>query len=100
RVPPRSPPFPYTTLFRSGDIDAIHHNELAFVDVEIIAGFGDRGGGTVDLRNTGSGLNYGGELSVIAQTDVELTGKLLAAGGHHRSEEHTSELQSRENLVC
>src|SRR5690606_42088829 len=64
--------FPYTTLFRS----------LLVVDPQAFADF--------------SGLNTGENDQV-----VHLGSPLLSPfNGLMRSEEHTSELQSRENLVC
>src|SRR2546426_8632015 len=70
RRPPRSTLFPYTTLFRS-------------IVVE-------EGGGPADARNRGA-ARAAGDVLVFVDADV------LA---HHRSEEHTSELQSPCNLVC
>src|SRR3712207_8738052 len=88
RRPPRSTLFPYTTLFRSllpvGDLLA-----------------GDRG-------DAGDGALALGELVVALELDP-LLGELLAdivpgegrlVPGDDRSEEHTSELQSRQYLVC
>src|SRR5256886_13516819 len=71
RRPPRSTLFPYTTLFRSLDL------ELEGVDGVIAR---DR---------------PGGEVGVAAEQGVE-----RASQGVLRSEEHTSELQSQSNLVC
>src|SRR3712207_9563418 len=71
RRPPRSTLFPYTTLFRSGVLQGSEHG---------VEGDAHRGGG---------GLGVGSDLPVDADT---------ALG--HRSEEHTSELQSRQYLVC
>src|SRR5438445_13343186 len=63
RRPPRSTLFPYTTLFRSEEVESV-----------VRRGAGRRG------------------LAVDAHAaDVD---------GVHRSEEHTSELQSRQYLVC
>src|SRR3712207_7679801 len=83
RRPPRSTLFPYTTLFRSGG--------------------GGEGG--LDLLGLGEG-----EVGVGAEGDedgleVLVVGGLLeaveeGAEGEGRSEEHTSELQSRQYLVC
>src|SRR5687768_18183494 len=73
RRPPRSTLFPYTTLFRSQD-----------GKVSLIAGV------TSDL--TGK-LKAGDLVNYVAQ---QVGGK----GGGDRSEEHTSELQSRLHLVC
>src|SRR3712207_8013321 len=86
RRPPRSTLFPYTTLFRSVEVE---RRELARAEVgRLDAAVRD---GMQDAR--------GGELGVEA-VDV---GDLDAAArrpGQERSEEHTSELQSRQYLVC
>src|SRR2546428_5170535 len=76
RRPPRSTLFPYTTLFRSPGIDLAHLAPLA------------------------ADLAAGGELVLAAIIPV-LQGD--DRGEHQfapRSEEHTSELQSRSDLVC
>src|SRR3712207_7658479 len=74
RRPPRSTLFPYTTLFRSHGLCAAVRVELA-VDV-------------VDVGLDG------------AHADVEFGGDPAVALAGGRSEEHTSELQSRQYLVC
>src|SRR5258707_12054795 len=72
RRPPRSTLFPYTTLFRSvKDIDKDNR-------VDII---------------TGSGVGQPNRVRVYRG----ISGK---SGEPTRSEEHTSELQSRQYLVC
>src|SRR2546430_5015931 len=72
RRPPRSTLFPYTTLFRS--LRGIRvPRALALPEVE------DAGRIPALLRR----------LAPVAQ-----------GSGRHRSEEHTSELQSQSNLVC
>src|SRR2546422_4366654 len=79
RRPPRSTLFPYTTLFRS--------HIAYFIDTPVFA--------HVVLRVvTGAVLRLG-------HFNVE-AGHLLEAGprASERSEEHTSELQSRLHLVC
>src|SRR3712207_7030414 len=79
RQPPRSTLFPYTTLFRSGRLDD-HGPDAGQVGEQ-------RGLPAADLEETPGGV--GGD-----------------AGQHEpppiadRSEEHTSELQSRQYLVC
>src|SRR3712207_7096699 len=79
RRPPRSTLFPYTTLFRS-DLDAI---DLAEVDHQSAVG-GGQPGDTVPTA---------------ADRDLQV---VLASEQNRcrRSEEHTSELQSRQYLVC
>src|SRR2546429_5314695 len=73
RRPPRSTLFPYTTLFRS--------------DLLLIRGDGEPGGGDLLDRRSQPGNVVPGGLQGVAY--------LLM-----RSEEHTSELQSRLHLVC
>src|SRR5205085_3036294 len=93
RPPPRSSPFPYTTLFRSGLLrgrDAsvpVLAEESARKDVA-----GAERLWVVDpIDGT---LNFSRALPFycVAIGYVE--------GGRVRSEEHTSELQSQSNLVC
>src|SRR5690606_40488077 len=90
RLPLRSPHFPYTTLFRSLGLLSACRYRLVTPDVtlampEISIGlFPDVGASWFLNRLPGRlGLFMG------------LTGARL-----NRSEEHTSELQSREKLVC
>src|SRR2546430_13297723 len=74
RRPPRSTLFPYTTLFRSQPLAQAERT----------------------LRE--AGLVVGDVVSVKgAQPGVVVTTNPVA---DHRSEEHTSELQSQSNLVC
>src|SRR3712207_8212720 len=83
RRPPRSTLFPYTTLFRS-------LNELETEQIEASIG----------------GLTPEGEQTQADREDIphaSLGQKLAldqAPDAHSRSEEHTSELQSRQYLVC
>src|SRR2546422_6813908 len=73
RRPPRSTLFPYTTLFRS-----------------------DRGGGR--LRARGRRASWKDDRRGAAARERTRRGD--SRGGPRRSEEHTSELQSRLHLVC
>src|SRR5690606_41654078 len=77
--PPGPPLFPYTTLFRSrfaGQLDA-----LALVH-----------------RVTGLRQHFAaGERFDVVVDRIDV---IYLGGEQARSEEHTSELQSRENLVC
>src|SRR5690606_41735637 len=89
RRPPRPTLFPYTTLFRSaGMVAALHIGKIPpAIPV---------------LRDAlGVSLVEAGFLLSMVQMAGMLGGVFigLAADGF-RSEEHTSELQSRENLVC
>src|SRR3989442_11884409 len=88
RRPPRSTLFPYTTLFRSKQHGALvlrraerrvdpHHRQLDQVRRRSLQG-------RVHRRTLGESARV-----LIAAVDVR-----------NRSEEHTSELQSRPHLVC
>src|SRR3712207_8382210 len=88
RRPPRSTLFPYTTLFRSRPV-ALH---LPGQDRAVV----------VDGR---TGQTRGGEEQPgrgDRRLDLQAPAGLGADEGEHRgrSEEHTSELQSRQYLVC
>src|SRR2546427_2311767 len=79
RRPPRSTLFPYTTLFRSG-----RHARCHDVQRQDVAG--------LELLDHGAILvERAHRMPVHLYDDVTFT---------HRSEEHTSELQSQSNLVC
>src|SRR3712207_7064389 len=86
RRPPRSTLFPYTTLFRSN----VSFGRSSASSVGVGVGF--------NLGNLfGGGNAYGGR---AASTIEVLMGRGPAPTGAYRSEEHTSELQSRQYLVC
>src|SRR2546422_7833442 len=74
RRPPRSTLFPYTTLFRSDGLKG-------------------------SLRITGLGTPVGGNRAALHNA-VRISDALWCFGLRSRSEEHTSELQSRLHLVC
>src|SRR3712207_6892085 len=79
RRPPRSTLFPYTTLFRSDGA----------VDVGLAAGDED--------------VRFRDELQQLLARAVRGVSDVIALVGFEagdRSEEHTSELQSRQYLVC
>src|SRR5258707_2970614 len=76
RRPPRSTLFPYTTLFRSGPA----RFERATLCLE----------GRCSIH-----LSYGPVLLILS-AEAFTSGQILQC----RSEEHTSELQSRQYLVC
>src|SRR3712207_7692215 len=81
RRPPRSTLFPYTTLFRSVARGGVGPAEV----------------GAHDADADGRGGVLGEEAEVIRRA-VEIVREAPVRGG--RSEEHTSELQSRQYLVC
>src|SRR2546422_8421089 len=76
RRPPRSTLFPYTTLFRSVEIDVLRRHPPDSL---------------APRRDAGE--------RVDEPVDVLLRHR-QRAGAEPRSEEHTSELQSRLHLVC
>src|SRR5258708_24595990 len=93
RRPPRSTLFPYTTLFRS--------HQLAVIDGDLLGRIGE------------VGEILGGAGQPVERLDQALADEIgkregrglrdvdgLAARIHGRSEEHTSELQSPDHLVC
>src|SRR3712207_7879011 len=80
RRPPRSTLFPYTTLFRSTGVTDDLTSRFSAVDLvraAVTALGGQGGGGRPDMAQGGG-----------------------PDGSKARSEEHTSELQSRQYLVC
>src|SRR5690606_41805888 len=96
RRPPRPTLFPYTTLFRSKDL------------MTTIRGYYGR-------VQAGDFSRFGRQYRIYMQADARFTndpesfksifvrnknGDMVPANTLVRSEEHTSELQSRENLVC
>src|SRR2546422_8547211 len=78
RRPPRSTLFPYTTLFRSRPLK---------IEREPGVGFSPR-------------LRALQRARVLGREHPLCTAARGAAAHEHRSEEHTSELQSRLHLVC
>src|SRR3712207_7785664 len=83
RRPPRSTLFPYTTLFRSRDLVGVGHERDLLEEL----GHGAAGAGRLELRRHRDEL-------------VEVVDAALVLRVGARSEEHTSELQSRQYLVC
>src|SRR3712207_7192173 len=84
RRPPRSTLFPYATLFRS-DVDRALNAESRGMWLRTAPS----GGTELTIFEIGAGIQNGPEAPRTAPAEV------LA-----RSEEHTSELQSRQYIVC
>src|SRR3712207_7066620 len=81
RRPPRSTLFPYTTLFRSFEVTSTGYGDL-------------QGGANRDEW-------YIDEFSGTSSASPIIVGAIGCVQGIlRRSEEHTSELQSRQYLVC
>src|SRR2546430_4129219 len=87
RLPPRSTLFPYTTLFRSGHLDAVLERIGATDQAS------DLNGPHRKLKEGCEALGWDFRL-IVRNVDL---GKYSPEA---RSEEHTSELQSQSNLVC
>src|SRR3712207_7947130 len=85
RRPPRSTPFPYTTLFRSPALPMRP---------------GQAGRRTHDYRRRRGTLDLFAALGVRAGTVIGACERRHRGVEFRRSEEHTSELQSRQYLVC
>src|SRR5690606_42092874 len=90
RLPPRPTPFPYTTLFRSGGITPSTHNLTLSVPAFLRA----TGGAPAATLHVDDLSLFRSGAALSSTTPIQLSSSLP------RSEEHTSELQSRENLVC
>src|SRR2546430_12441515 len=87
RRPPRSPLFPYTTLFRSpADIDPVQVRLI--ISHELVHALQDQ---YLDLDSL---------IQLKRQNDRRTAVVLPLELDEGRSEEHTSELQSQSNLVC
>src|SRR3712207_8613025 len=81
RRPPRSTLFPYTTLFRSVGFITTRLTDPGVLELD-------------DLFVDPDAMHRGVARQLILRIAME------AAGEDARSEEHTSELQSRQYLVC
>src|SRR3712207_7267462 len=90
RRPPRSTLFPYTTLFRSEAMT------LADRIVAMNGGAIQQVGTPLDLYERPTNLFVAG---FIGSPAINVLDGTLRCDGE-RSEEHTSELQSRQYLVC
>src|SRR3712207_9060839 len=98
RRPPRSTLFPYTTLFRS---------DLGVRPLQLAAGGGDAAGDVIE-GELGRVLRLDDGHGVLEEARP-VADRAGALNGHHKGYaptrqeeigEHTSELQSRQYLVC
>src|SRR5690349_24246112 len=85
RRPPRSTLFPYTTLFRSPKR-------------VVIAGGVSGGGKVLTAEQLREAYKPASRVAELLKAEKELV--ILEKTDAARSEEHTSELQSRRDLVC
>src|SRR2546429_9719550 len=98
RRPPRSTLFPYTTLFRSilgkgallGDRATMIYSQDDRVFMRSLATHGTAGGLAMETKRS---------LQILKACPFDLI-IVKSVGIGQRSEEHTSELQSRLHLVC
>src|SRR3712207_8042413 len=79
RRPPRSTLFPYTTLFRSNTFESSAKSKNITKDPRI----------SISIVENNNPYNM-----------VSIKGRVIDQTTEGRSEEHTSELQSRQYLVC
>src|SRR3712207_7257194 len=87
RRPPRSTLFPYTTLFRSRRAHRVGGRAMTATDT----------GTELSAREL---LDLYEQMAVIRRTEKAAYDLFMAGFVKGRSEEHTSELQSRQYLVC
>src|SRR3989442_4076785 len=85
RRPPRSTLFPYTTLFRSTEAKTCSHQQT--LDLLGVDGIRLNNGALKNADRAGAEVIRNIDFHQLRQQRV-------------RSEEHTSELQSRPHLVC
>src|SRR3712207_8353597 len=85
RRPPRSTLFPYTTLFRSYYSDYV--DLMDFIRL-------------AEAQRLDQGFADAAQQVKDAVSEFVLTNKVTSSYSTSRSEEHTSELQSRQYLVC
>src|SRR2546421_9074901 len=87
RRPPRSPLFPYTTLFRSSSIQTLRRSRML-------------GGRIPPLPDSHRLTSCCAIKPLTSSTCAPRRTRTECSPSRHRSEEHTSELQSRSDLVC
>src|SRR5207253_10657936 len=97
--PPSSPPFPYTTLFRSSAIASGLYGSTRTAALPATSGSDDTFDVTtgVPLAIASSG---GSPKPSYSDGNTNTPARRYMTARVSRSEEHTSELQSRGHLVC
>src|SRR5690606_40634569 len=96
RRPPRAARFPSTTLFRSGVPESVTGTPLPLPPGDAAEALATLEFAAVLDRVASHAAGPAGAARVRGRVPTAD----LAWARHERSEEHTSELQSRENLVC
>src|SRR5207302_10087200 len=99
RPSPGSTLFPYTTLFRSSAAQTVtvSNTGSAALTITSIVASGDFAASNTCGGSLAAGGNCSISVTLTPTASGTRTGSLSVTD---RSEEHTSELQSRENLVC
>src|SRR5258708_30727058 len=92
RPPPRSPPFPYTPLFRSNAVLPARPT---------VQGFSARSSATrASMLATGTAPSRRKRTTPLVRFRREGAVPVASIEARVRSEEHTSELQSPDHLLC
>src|SRR3712207_9005339 len=91
RRPPRSTLFPYTTLFRSWDEGAVYLDRYWRQETQVVEDLAARSGAAPPAID---------EAVLPVALGTYFPDDSYADQRAARSEEHTSELQSRQYLVC
>src|SRR5690606_41193185 len=96
RHPPPSTLFPYTTLFRSRTRDFMTDLNGYLAEREFVAGDQFSAADITALVT----IDFAKWIKIEIPDDHSHLKRWYEAVSSRRSEEHTSELQSRENVVC
>src|SRR5699024_12132863 len=95
---PTPPLFPYTTLFRSFDDSTLLGQCLAYLYTGFFARHAIKLG--AGISNMTRGVHDRGHIQIMTVAHGVVIRIMRRGNFHRRSEEHTSELQSRFDLVC
>src|SRR5206468_11056695 len=98
--PPRSTLFPYTTLFRSYNVQTAVDVEHHLIVAHEVTNVGHDRTQLVPMALRAQEATANKEITVLADRGYFNGDQVLACENTGRSEEHTSELQSRSDLVC
>src|SRR5690606_39998238 len=99
-APPWSILVPYTTLFRSAFAGHLHADHVGFATGDALLRLGRRDVHAMAVVARGFLIGHLLGAHLIQTLGAAEAREGMAFGDQFRSEEHTSELQSRENLVC
>src|SRR5207302_11359645 len=99
-TPPSTTLFPYTTLFRSAAVPGMDAHLRLQDTVAQLLGHRRHEQGALEFETTDVQPLFDGDTLSDLRPETSTRAKALIENLMIRSEEHTSELQSRENLVC